>query len=262
MDDNGRKAIHAGHRARLRERLRCEGMDAFSEHEVLELLLTYAIPRRDVNPLAHELIARFGSLADVMEAGEGELMRVPGMGEGAALLLSMMPQLLRRYQRSAQGERPVITNYAQARAYCESLFMGVRYEHLYMICLSKSGRVLHQALLHTGTIDEVALYPRLIVQTALRFNAYSVLLAHNHPSGVAGPSKADCAATDAVAKALATVGIRTADHLIFAGGAVYSMMHRAQDARPGDEMILPDERETAGGGQEPDRPLEGDGHAK
>ena len=223
-----KKGVHTGHRARLRERLRREGLASFSEHEVLELLLTYAIPQRDVNPLAHELVARFGSLAGVLEADESELLRVDGVGANAALLLSMMPQLLRRYQMSAQGERPVITNLMQARAYCAPLFWGLKREQLYMVCLNKSGRVLHLALLHTGTVDEVALYPRVVVQTALRYDAHAVLLAHNHPSGVAQPSRADCAATDAVLRALETVGIKAVDHLIFSGDAVYSMMHRAQ----------------------------------
>ena len=220
--------VHTGHRARLRERVRQEGLAAFSDHEVLELLLTYAIPRRDVNPLAHELVARFGSLAGVLEADESELLRVEGMGGSAAQLLSMIPQLTRRYQLSTQGKRPVIANLAQASAYCAPLFVGVHREHLYMICLSKSGHVLHLTLLHTGTIDEVALYPRIVVQTALRYDAHAVLLAHNHPGGLAEPSQADYRGTEAVLRALDTVGIKLLDHLIFCDGQVYSITRSAR----------------------------------
>ena len=94
------KAVHAGHRARMRERFMKEGLSGFSEHEVLELLLMFAIPQRDVNPLAHRLIDRFGSLSAVLESSPAELTRVDGVGENAAVLLSLMPQLLSYYQHS------------------------------------------------------------------------------------------------------------------------------------------------------------------
>lgn len=219
------KSIHAGHRERIRERLRTAGLQAFSEHEVLELLLTYAIPQRNVNPLAHELIAVFGSLNAVLSADENELLRVKGMGKNAALFLTMMPQLMRYCQMHALGERPKITTVPDARAYCAPLFFGVAEEQLYMICLDQAGHVLHRSLLHTGTIDQVALHPRIVVETALRHNAYSVILAHNHPSGVAEPSQQDIDVTRQVATALYLIGIRLADHMIFGGGEAYSMTH-------------------------------------
>lgn len=219
-----KKSIHAGHRERIRNRLRKEGLASFSEHEVLELLLTYAIPRQDVNPLAHELIARFGRLSNVLEADETELLRVPGMGANAALLLAMMPQLMRYYQMNALGERPVILNVAHSKAYCAPLFVGAHEEHIYMICLNQKGHVLHLSLLHTGTIDEVPLYPRTVVKTALRHNAHSVILAHNHPSGGAQPSQADIETTKKIANALHAISIKLSDHLIFAGAECYSMV--------------------------------------
>ncbi|MGN0773278.1 MAG: DNA repair protein RadC [Candidatus Ventricola sp.] len=218
------KSIHAGHRERLRERLRTAGLGAFSEHEVLELLLTYAIPKRDVNPLAHELIAVFGSLSAVLGADENELLRVKGVGKNAALLLTMMPQLMRYYQMNALGERPVIVTMADARAYCAPLFLGVTEEQIYMVCLDQAGHVLHRSLLHTGTVDQVALHPRTVVETAIRHNAYSVILAHNHPSGVAAPSQQDLDVTKRITSALYLIGIRLVDHLIFAGGEAYSMV--------------------------------------
>ena len=218
------KSIHAGHRQRMKDRLRREGLSSFSEHEVLELLLMYAIPQKDVNPLAHELIARFGSLNNVLNADESELMRVSGVGSGAALLLSMMPELMRYYHLNSMGEKPVITNYAQAKAYCQPLFVGAKEEHAYMVCLDQRGHVLHLALMYRGTIDEVMLYPRRIVEMAIRHNAYVVVLAHNHPGGMAFPSQADQDTTRKLAEALGSIGIRLADHLIFAGNHSYSMM--------------------------------------
>ena len=217
-------SIHAGHRERIRERLRKAGLGAFSEHEVLELLLTYAIARQDVNPLAHELISTFGSLNAVLDADESELLRVKGMGKNAALLLTMMPQLMRYYQMNAMGSRPVITTIAQAKSYLAPLFIGASEEHIYMICLDQAGHVLHRLLLHTGTINQVALHPRTVVEAALRHNAHAVILAHNHPSGVTEPSQADMDVTKRIASALYMIGIRLADHLIFAGGNTYSIV--------------------------------------
>ena len=232
------KSIHSGHRERIRNRLRNEGLSSFSEHEVLELLLTYAIPRQDVNPLAHELIARFGRLSNVLEADEKELLQVRGMGANAALLLTMMPQLMRYYQINAIGERPVILNLADAKAYCTPLFLGAHEEHIYLVCLDQKGHVRHLSLLQTGTIDEVPLYPRKVVETALRHNAHSVILAHNHPSGAAEASQADIDTTKAIASALMMIGIKFVDHLIFAGETCFSMTReRKLDQKTDDESV-------------------------
>lgn len=235
-----KKGIHTGHRERIRERFRSEGLSAFSEHEVLELLLTYAIPQRDVNPLAHELVTRFGSLSGVLEADESELMRVPGVGRNAALLLTMMPQLMSVYRRSAMGERPVITNLRSARRYCEALFVGAHDERVYVVCLDKSGRVIHPALLHRGTLDEVTLYPREVLETALRYHAHSALLAHNHPGGVCEPSQADYDSTVDVVAALRLIRVTVLDHLIISGDSVYSMTKQScpSGAQPGEFSYL------------------------
>ena len=216
-------SIHAGHRERLRERLRTAGLGTFSEHEVLELLLTYAIPRQDVNPLAHELISMFGSLNAVLDADESELLRVKGMGRQAALLLTMMPQLMRYYQMNQLGEKPVITNLAGAKAYCAPLFIGTSEEQIYMICLDQAGHVIFRTLLYTGTVDQVMLHPRTVVETAIRHHAFSVILAHNHPSGTAEPSQADIDVTGRITGALHMIGIKLVDHLIFAGNTAFSM---------------------------------------
>jgi len=230
------QSIHAGHRERIRERLRTSGLSAFSEHEVLELLLTYAIPRQDVNPLAHELIAAFGSLSGVLDAHESELMRVKGMGKHAALLLTMMPQLMSRYQLSSLGERPTIVKLADARAYLAPLFIGASEEQIYMICLDQAGHVLHRSLLHTGTVDHVPLHPRTVVETALRHHAFSVILAHNHPSGVASPSQADLDVTGRIASALYMIGIQLVDHLIFAAGSAFSIVRQCAIAQDTQQM--------------------------
>ena len=218
------KAVHVGHRARMRERFMKEGLSGFSEHEVLEFLLMFAIPQRDVNPLAHRLIDRFGSLSAVLESSPAELTRVDGVGENAAALLSLMPQLMGYYQHSAMGRKPVITNLAEARKYAGALFFGLHEERVYMICVDQSGRVLHPALMHRGTIDQVQIYPREVVETALRYHAHAVLLAHNHPSGIAVPSSEDVQTTCRVAMALNAVEIQLADHIVVADGDYVSMV--------------------------------------
>lgn len=235
MEKHG--SIHAGHRERLRERFRRGGLSSFSEHEALELLLTYAIPQRDVNPLAHELIERFGSFSAVLEADESELLRVDGVGKNASLLLTMLPHLMGYYHRSAMGDRPVIHNLITAKRYAGALFIGAHQEHVYMICMDQSGRVLHPALLYKGTVDEVKLYPREVVETALRYHAHAVLLAHNHPSGQCDPSQADYDTTRRIISALRAIDVSVVDHLIFAGDSVYSMTRNSQCADQPEEEV-------------------------
>ena len=223
-------SVHAGHRERIRERFLKEGLDGFSQHEVLELLLTYAIPQKDVNPLAHALIDQFGSLSGVLDADESDLLQVSGIGKKAASLLCLMPHLLGYYMKNAMGERPMITNLLQARQYASTLFFGVHEERFYMICLDKQGRVTYTQLLQKGTVDEVPIYPRTVVEIAIRHHACCVVLMRNHPGGTCQPSQADYDATNAVIDALRPVGIGVVDHLILGGEHVYSMTQSSEGA--------------------------------
>lgn len=227
-------SVHAGHRERIRERFLREGLDSFSQHEVLELLLTYAIPQKDVNPLAHALIDQFGSLSGVLDADESDLMQVSGIGKKAASLLCLMPHLLGYYMKNAMGERPMITNLLQARQYAASLFFGVHEERFYMVCLDKQGHVIYTQLLQKGTVDEVPIYPRTVVEIAIRHHACCVLLTHNHPGGISQPSQADYDATNAVIDALRPVGIGVVDHLILGGESVYSMTQHSEEGGQDD----------------------------
>ncbi|MBR5226214.1 MAG: DNA repair protein RadC [Clostridia bacterium] len=226
MDEN--KGIHAGHRQRMKERFRREGLDGFSEHEVLELLLMYAIPQRDVNPLAHTLIKHFSSLAGVLEAHESDLTRVPGIGENAALLLTLMPKLFGAYQRSSLGAKPMLSTLGDAKKFCASLFMGVHDERFYAICLDQMGHVLYTELLFEGTVDEVVVYPREVVQIVIQHNAHGVMFVHNHPSGQPQPSKADLDTTQTIIEALRPISVRVVDHLIYTRESIYSMIRQSQ----------------------------------
>lgn len=215
--------MHEGHRERLKNRFFTHGLDGFAPHEVLELLLTFAIPQRDVNPIAHQLIDTFGSFSGVLNASPEELRRVPGIGVNASALLSLMPQLMGYYQRDGMRERPVLRNLMQAGNYCKTLFYGKKTEQFYLICLNAQGQLISPVLLHEGTIDETVVYPRHVVEAALRYNAHAVLISHNHPGGTLTPSYGDYVSTRVVMEALAAIEVSVIDHIIVAEGEVMSM---------------------------------------
>ena len=209
-------AVHDGHRARKKEQFRTHGLDAFADHEALELLLFYAIPRVDTNPVAHRLIERFGSLDGVLSAPPEELEKVDGVGESAATLLSLILPLVRRSRMTA-SKKPVILGTTQAAGeYFVDLFFGMREERLYEACLDAKGKLLRCAKVADGSVDAVSVNIRVIVENALKCGASAVVLSHNHPSGVALPSADDNATTLAVYDALRTVDIRLLDHIIVA----------------------------------------------
>lgn len=214
--------MHEGHRERMKQRFLNEGLDHFSQHQVLELLLFYTIPRRDTNPLAHKLVKRYGSLVGVLEAGYEDLMTVKGVTRNTAIFLSMIPHLCRRYLNEKQGEKPQLNSSAKAGEYVKSLFHGRVYELFYVICLDSQNRVNHAALVHEGTIDSAPVYPRLIVETALRHKAAAIILAHNHPGGSLKPSAADLDATRKIQNACEAISIRVVDHIIVAEDEYFS----------------------------------------
>lgn len=220
MDEN----VHSGHRKRLRQSYIRGGAAAMHEHNLLELLLTYAIPRKDVNPLAHELIAKYGSLARVLAAPVEELMALPGVGESAAVLLSLAGALKSLPAARTSG-RVAINTPEEAARLCETLFEnGGKYEATYCVSLDKRRRVLHCDLVSAGTLTENVIYPRLVVEFALRHGANSVILTHNHPSGNPAPSRADVASTKAVCEALSGIGITLHDHIIVGAEGNFSML--------------------------------------
>lgn len=214
--------MHTGHRDRVKNRFLNEGLDSFDQHQVLELLLFYSIPYKDTNELAHELINRYGSLAAILEADPFELQKVKGVGKNTAVLLSLLPQLCRRYLKDKWGDRPQLSSTRKAGEYAISLFSGRLNEVFYAICLDAQNRVTYPALVHEGTIDTAPIYPREIVQAALRHQATGLILAHNHPGGSLNPSGADIDATRRIIEACDTVSIRVVDHIIVAGQHYYS----------------------------------------
>lgn len=215
--------IHSGHRARLREQFLRAGLDSMSDVQVLELLLFFAIPRRDTNPIAHRLLERFGSLAAVFEAPVTEISRVEGVGESAALLLSLVPQSARRHLIDRAKFEQVLDTTEKCGRYLLPFFHGERDEVVYLLCLDAKCKVLDCRLLFRGGVNTAGVSVRKIVEAALTYNATSVVLAHNHVSGIALPSREDEATTRQIRTALDAVGILLADHIVIADDDFVSM---------------------------------------
>ena len=200
-----------------------EGLDSFEDHQVLELLLFQAVPRRDTNPLAHKLIQRFGSLSAVLEADPKDLASVEGVGENAAAFLSMMPHVTRRYfhDRVKHSRKP-LNNSESAAEYLVPLMAGRSEEVFYVICLDSQLRVLYPALISEGTVKDALVHPRHVAEAAVRHKAASVILAHNHPAGSVKPSTHDHKLTRSLVQALGGINVQVVDHVIVAGELIYS----------------------------------------
>ena len=217
-------SIHDGHRQRLRNRFRAEGLDHFDEHQVLELLLCYVIPRKDTNPIAHELLGRFGGLCQVLEARPEELAKVPGMGEAAATFLSLITSVGRYYLVNRTLQETILPTIEKCGQYLVPHFYGRRNETVFLLCLDAKCKVLCCKEMGEGSVTSAGVPVRRIVETALGVNATSVILAHNHPSGFALPSGEDIQTTRRVAMALDAVEIGLVDHIVVADDDFVSLV--------------------------------------
>ncbi len=221
MADN----IHAGHREKMRQRfIKDKGFENFEDHQILELLLYYARTRGDTNPLAHELLDQFGSLKGVLEARPEQLMAIKGISDQSATLISMVVPLTRVWHRCAMTEPDKIGNSREAEEYCLSILAGERTERFYVVCLNAKCNVLGRRKISEGSLSEVSAYPRMVMETALNYNAHSVLLCHNHPGGTCAPSPEDISSTLQLQRLLNGVGILVLDHIIVANDRTYSMI--------------------------------------
>lgn len=208
--------MHKGHRDRLKKRFLEYGLDSFTDIQVLELLLFYVIPRRDTNPIAHGLLDRFGSLAQVLEAPVSELEKVKGVGHEAAVFLSLIPAAGRFYMMDKANQSKALTTIEQCGQYLMPYFFGRSVETIFLLCLDAKCKVLCCKEIGEGSVNAAGISVRKIVETALAANATSVVLAHNHPSGIALPSPEDLQTTKRAATALRAVDIHLIDHIIVA----------------------------------------------
>ncbi len=215
--------IHDGHRENMRRRFLTGGLEGFADHEALELLLFYAIPRRDTNPIAHRLIEQYGSLAAVLSAPVEELMKAEGIGENAAVFLKLVPAACQKARLSGGGRDIILNSTSRTGQYLIERFSGEKAETIYQLCLDRKGKLLACKRLGDGSIGSASLNIRKLVENALLTSASGVILSHNHPSGIALPSPEDYAATDQAQRALETIGVRLLDHIIVADGDFVSM---------------------------------------
>lgn len=228
--------MHEGHRQRLKKRFLEEGLDGFTDVQALELLLFYAVPRVDTNPIAHALLEHFGSLSQVLEAEPAELTKIAGVGESAALLLHLVPQLGRKYMVDRTAASRVLPTLESCAQYLVPRFFGRKTETVFLLCLDAKCKVLGCKEVGQGGTNSTAVSVRKIVETAIGVNASAVVLAHNHPSGLAVPSSEDIQVTRQIAQALKAVEIVLADHIIVADDDYVSIA--ASDARFNECLLI------------------------
>ena len=208
--------VHDGHRERLRQSFLEHGLSSMNDINALELLLFYAVPRRDTNELAHLLLQHFGSLDGVFSASAEELCEVEGIGTYAASLLTLVPEIMKKSRLSKSREIRQIRSSDDAGKYLLPYFMNERDEVVYLLCLDSKRAVICCAEMGRGVVNSVDTSVRRIVEKALKVKACSVIVAHNHPDGLALPSREDDLFTKCLYNALETVGIRLEDHIIVA----------------------------------------------
>ena len=216
-------SIHDGHRQRMKRRFTEYGIDNFDDVNVLELLLFFSNARGDTNPTAHELLNRFGSLAGVFDASPEELKKVYGIGDTCALLIKLVPQVAKRYLISKSSFSDIINSSDAAGEYLIPRFYAAKDEMVYLLCLDSKNKVIGCKLIAEGSVNSAGVSVRKIVETALANNASSVILSHNHTSGIAIPSTDDRITTDNIRRALSAVDIVLADHIIVANDDYVSM---------------------------------------
>ena len=217
-------SIHGGHRQRLKERFLEEGLDNFTDIQVLELILFYAVPRRDTNPIAHALLEEFKSLSKVFEASVEDLERVNGVCHSSAVLLHLMTDAWRYYLVDQVKQETILPTVEKIGAFLVPHFRGKQHETVFLLCLDAKCKVLCCKEVGEGGVNSANVPVGKIVKIALGANATTVVLAHNHPSGIALPSCDDILTTRRVAAALSTVDIGLFDHIVVAEDDFVSMV--------------------------------------
>ena len=217
---------HRDHRQRMKARVKAHGFSALAPHEQIEFLLYYAIPQGDVNPLAHRLTERFGSLSGICRAPKEELMAVDGVGEHTALLLTVLPELVRAYLQDLASPVEQYNDIAKLGDLLTRHFISTSAESVCLLLFSGRMKLLAMETVAEGGINAVPLLPRLIVERALAVRAAFAVLAHNHPDGIAIPSADDVAATGQLATALNLTGIPLLEHIVVAGDQYWPIMMR------------------------------------
>ncbi len=207
---------HTGHRQRLRERFVFAGEAALQDYELLELLLFSAIPRRDVKPLAKDLLAKFGSLAEIMAAPYSALTQMEGISENTATVIKTVTAIAHRMIKQELMQKPILNNWTRLMDYCHMTMAHEKKEHFRILFLNKKNELIADEIQGSGTVDHTPAYPREIMKRALEHGATALILMHNHPSGDPKPSNADIEMTNLIIDAAKPFDITIHDHVIIA----------------------------------------------
>ncbi len=218
------ESIHSGHRERVRQDFLKNG---FSEttppHKIIEMLLFYSIPRRDTNETAHELLNRFGSISGILDAPVEQLTEVPGVNSNTAALIKLILPIARIYRNDKCAGVEKFGNMDEICAYLMNKYFGYNKEVFSVTSLSAGGKLIGYDILSEGNVSEVNISTREIIETVLKRRAACIVIAHNHPDGVALPSKEDIAVTETVNSALSHINVKLLDHIVIAGDDYVSM---------------------------------------
>lgn len=211
------KSAHEGHRARMKQRFLQQGLQGFQDHEIMELLLYYSMPRKDTNELGHALIDRFGTFDRVFDAPIEELLKMEGIGEHTAILLKLLPEISRRYRMCKLDKQNDMQSLSVAGDFLVEHYMPLQHEQVTVILLDNRQRMISFEVIHDGSANSSDLNIRRIVEIALAKGAASVILAHNHPNGELVPSDADVSTTKYLMKAFDPIDLHLREHILVAG---------------------------------------------
>src|SRR3712207_1815257 len=205
---------YLGHRDRLRARFAEAGGDGLPDYELLELVLFRSIPRRDVKPIAKEILKRFGTFAEVLAAPPQRLLEIDGVGESVVIDLKIVEAAARRMAKGAVAKRPVLSSWSAVLDYCRTAMAFSEKEQFRLLFLDKRNALIADEVQQSGTVDHTPVYPREVVKRALELSASALILVHNHPSGDPSPSAADVRMTREIAEVAKPLGIVIHDHII------------------------------------------------
>ncbi|MBQ2863733.1 MAG: RadC family protein [Clostridia bacterium] len=233
---DSKENIHAGHRQRLKARFLREDIDNFDEHTIIELLLFFGIPYKDTNVIAHELLSRFGSLSNILEARYDQLLTVDGVGENAATLIKLIPSLVRVYLSQKENLDGAFDSIEKLGRMLVSRYRGVTVETVYLMLLDNAYRLLSVEKVYEGSVNSAQISVRRLAEIALINNASMVVLAHNHPSGLAIPSSEDIHTTAALSCMFDQIGAPMLEHILVAGEGFTPIIYDQM----GKKRLMPD----------------------
>ena len=208
------KPHYHGHRDRLRARFAEGGVTALADYELLELYLFNSIPRRDIKPLAKDLIEKFGSFAEVVSAPVERLTEVKGISEKTALDLSLIKAAATKLGQQSVMDKPILSSWTALLNYVRSVMQFEGKEQFRVLFLDRKNRLIADEILGQGTVDRAPVYPREVIKRALDLNSTAIILTHNHPSGDPTPSQSDIKMTNSIVDAAKAIGVVVHDHLI------------------------------------------------